>query len=146
MAFTFTDGRFMTAAEKEQVLADWKRFITGDFRGTFFTKRLYYHLHQNCGFIAHYDLHGFYQTFFVEPKDTIGFLTTLRRQLAERSSWPSTTEYHDVHRAFLAVLEPALETLLTDLRRHARHKEISAAIALLHKNHIQTSLPADRAA
>jgi hypothetical protein len=73
----FTDAQFMTAAEKALVLKQWKTFLkkllTADLsvqRGadygyfpaqleTVFPDRLYKHLSNNWGFIAHYNRLGF---------------------------------------------------------------------------------------
>ena len=60
----FTDTRFMTAKEKERVLKNWNTFLKNGLKIENFTKRLYNHLHLHCGYIAHYNLHGFYSTYF----------------------------------------------------------------------------------
>lgn len=60
----FTDTRFMTAKEKERVLKNWNTFLKNGLKKENFTKRLYNHLHLHCGYIAHYNLHGFYSTYF----------------------------------------------------------------------------------
>ncbi|MCX5653763.1 MAG: hypothetical protein NTY65_03820, partial [Planctomycetota bacterium] len=56
----FTDAEFMTAGQKGLVLKDWERFLRHGLRQSHFTRRLYQHLHLHCGFIAHYNIHGFY--------------------------------------------------------------------------------------
>ena len=72
----FKDTQFMTAQEKELVLKRFKQFIKAiltvgiDTPESFeriykhFSDRLYKHLHLHCGYIAHYDRHGFYTTYF----------------------------------------------------------------------------------
>ena len=69
----FTDVRFMTARQKDQVLKNWRTFLRHGLRQQHFTKRLYEHLHLHCGFIAHYNLHGFYATYFEAGQDTERF-------------------------------------------------------------------------
>ena len=69
----FTDVRFMTARQKDRVLKDWRRFLRHGLKRQDFTKRLYEHLHLHCGFIAHYNLHGFYATYFEAGQDTERF-------------------------------------------------------------------------
>jgi len=54
----------MTARDKELVLKTWIRFLNNNFKRTNFTKRLYEHLHLHCGYIAHYNINGFYSTYF----------------------------------------------------------------------------------
>jgi hypothetical protein len=69
----FTDAEFMTAHDKAIVLKDWERFLTHSLQKVRFTKRLYDHLHLHCGFIAHYNIHGFYSTYFETGQDTERF-------------------------------------------------------------------------
>jgi len=69
----FTDVEFMTAREKELALKNWKTFLKYGLQQKHFTKRLYEHLHLHCGFIAHYDIHGFYSTYFEAGQDTERF-------------------------------------------------------------------------
>ena len=73
----FTDVEFMTAKEKEQVLKNWKRFLTNGLKKEHFTKRLYNHLHLHCGFIAHYNIHGFYDEYFLSGQATERFFKHL---------------------------------------------------------------------
>jgi len=54
----------MTARDKELIFKTWIRFLNNNFKRTNFTKRLYEHLHLHCGYIAHYNIDGFYSTYF----------------------------------------------------------------------------------
>ena len=54
----FTNAKFLSAKEKERVFRAWCRFLKNRFKRTCFTRALYHHLMQHCGFIAHYDIHG----------------------------------------------------------------------------------------
>lgn len=69
----FTDVQFMTAKEKELTLKAWRTFLRHGLKREHFVKRLYEHLHLHCGFIAHYNLHGFYSTYFQAGHDTERF-------------------------------------------------------------------------
>jgi len=54
----FKDTEFMTACQKQRVFDRFKKVI--DSRDIdLMNKSLYEHLHLHCGFIAHYDIHGF---------------------------------------------------------------------------------------
>jgi len=83
ISYNFTDVEFLTAKEKKIILANWINFLkflagpawrefndknTGSDYGLCapkqFTKRLYQHLSLHCGYIAHYNIHGFYSTYF----------------------------------------------------------------------------------
>jgi len=66
----FTDVQFMTVKEKELVLKNWKTFLQNGLKKEHFTKRLYDHLQLHCGFIACYNIHGFYATYFEAGQDT----------------------------------------------------------------------------
>ncbi len=66
----FTDTQFMTARDKELVLKVWQTFLRHGLKREHFPKRLYQHLHLHCGFIAHYNLGGFYSTYFQAGQDT----------------------------------------------------------------------------
>ena len=69
----FTDVEFMTAKEKGLVLKSWEAFLKHGLKKEHFTKRLYEHLHLHCGFIEHYNIHGFYSTYFEAGEDTQRF-------------------------------------------------------------------------
>ena len=86
----FTSVEFMTVEEKQKVLKDWQRFLkflaSSDWKNwnekqggsdygmeapKQFTKRLYNHLSLHCGFIAHYNIHGFYSVYFSGDFETL---------------------------------------------------------------------------
>ncbi len=92
----FTDTFCMTAKEKEQVAGAFENFLKNNFKTEYFTKALYEHLHQHCGFIAHYDIHGFYATYFEDPEDTTGFLGSLFNDYSLFQSG-----YEDLGKAFV---------------------------------------------
>ena len=68
-----TDVQFMTARQKDLVLKGWRKFLRHGLKKQHFTKRLYEHLHVHCGFIAHYNRHGFYATYFEAGQDAERF-------------------------------------------------------------------------
>lgn len=63
----FHDGKFTSAQEKANIYTALTRFIASNFDPRKFTKALYKHLSLNFGFIAHYDLGGFYHARFADP-------------------------------------------------------------------------------
>ena len=65
---TFHDGKFLTAQDKANIYKAFARFIKGEFDPRKFTKSLYQHLSGQFGFIAHYDLGGFYHARFGDPE------------------------------------------------------------------------------
>jgi hypothetical protein len=72
------------------------KFIAADFKETLFTKALYSRLSNTFGHIAHYDLRGFYGTFFLDLSAKVEFL----EQTLQWPCWgdPEYT-YSDVERA-----------------------------------------------
>jgi len=122
----FQDAKFMTAKEKQRVLRAWERFLKNGLQFQHFTKALYNHLIQHCSFIAHYDRHGFFRTYFVNPEDTKGFLDQFDRSKGcvsveygdnywIRDSNSVCKEYYDINNAMVDVLEPLLPEILRKL-------------------------------
>jgi hypothetical protein len=58
----FTNETSLSAGEKQQVLADWRRFWAGGFKPEFFSNNLYGFLCQACSFTRKQDRWTFYQT------------------------------------------------------------------------------------
>jgi len=63
----FMDARFMSKEEKFKTYKDMNKFLNNHFKQTLFSKRLYNHFCQHCGFIAHYNQGGFYGEYFSTP-------------------------------------------------------------------------------
>lgn len=111
-AMSFKPTKFMSAEEKKTVLRDWKSFIKGDFDRKHFTKRLYDHLHLHCSFIAHFDIHGFYGTYFENPERTLKFLRQFDKNYDYKSTeygtnhWFTSGDYHDLNSEMIYSLEP----------------------------------------
>ena len=68
------DSKFMSAAEKSKMLKHWEMFLRGGLEKKFFTEALYKHVINHCSFIAHYDIHGFYPTYFESGGGILHFL------------------------------------------------------------------------
>ncbi|AXH16316.1 hypothetical protein CP985_10955 [Malaciobacter mytili LMG 24559] len=60
----FTSVEFLTSSEKEKIYKDFVKFLNNHFKKSCFSKRLYNHFHLHCGFIAHYNINGFYGEYF----------------------------------------------------------------------------------
>lgn len=50
--------------DKYKIAKHFKRFVENGFKENDFNKTLYKHLHLHCGFIAHYNINGFYSEYF----------------------------------------------------------------------------------
>jgi hypothetical protein len=60
----FINEQYMSATDKEIVLADWNRFIRSGFREIDFTRQLYNCLHLTCSFIPHTSQAEFWHYYF----------------------------------------------------------------------------------
>jgi hypothetical protein len=67
----FKDSDFFTAEDKYKTAKHFLRFVKNGFERKDFNKRVYEHLHLHCGFIAHYNIDGFYQTYFNGSKSDL---------------------------------------------------------------------------
>lgn len=73
----FKDAQFMTAAEKLQVARAYGRFLRALTRNSTaemaaripagWTKALYHHFSLHLGYIAHFNIHGFYEVQWQDP-------------------------------------------------------------------------------
>lgn len=62
--FEFSDVKFMSAKEKSKIYKNFITFLNNHFKPTAFNKNIYEHCHLHCGFIAHYNINGFYGEYF----------------------------------------------------------------------------------
>ena len=99
----FTDVEFMTAREKELLLKSWRAFLKQGLQKQHFTKRLYEHLHLHCGFIANFNIHGFYSTYFEAGQDTERFFEHFCDYTAR--NYGANGDYDDVNTAMRQVYE-----------------------------------------
>lgn len=60
----FTATKFASAEEKAKIANKLTRFILGGFKQGSFSQAMYDRLSNMFGHIAHYNLHGFYETWF----------------------------------------------------------------------------------
>ncbi len=141
----FKDSEFMTAREKELVLAQWRRFIERGFNFEHFSDRIYKHLTLHASFIAHFDRRGFFATYFEDPEATIRFLRQFDVDYgfvsAEYgSSWWIEGEYEDINRAMCEVVEASKRRLYAELEQKVRGRDLAIASQLLAKHGISNPL------
>ena len=60
----FESVKYMTDLEKKKIYVNFVKFLNNHFKRTLFKKNLYEHFHCHCGFIAHYNIDGFYGEYF----------------------------------------------------------------------------------
>ncbi len=107
----FKDVEFMTAREKELVLKNWRNFLKNGLQKQHFTKRLYEHLHLHCGYIAHYNIHGFYSTYFEAGQNTERFFEHFCNYTA--ADCRANGDYGDVNTAMRQVYEEFKPSILS---------------------------------
>ncbi len=126
----FTDAQYMTAQQKRRVLGDWVRFFADGMALKRFTKRLYQHLTLHAEFIAHFNRHGFFDTYFANPESFQRFLDQFDRSKGCVSTEYGMTywirdgndvsaEYYDLNNALVDAIADMLPTLRDEARRRA---------------------------
>jgi hypothetical protein len=121
----FTDTKFMTAKEKELTVKAFDKFVKALSETRLgelsygsscmgmnelckkFSKRLYNHLIQHEGFIAHYDRFGFFATYFDDMNMLLKFLKQWDEDFgfvpAELGSF--NRDYQDVREEFRKIIK-----------------------------------------
>lgn len=134
-------SQFMSAEEKRKVLKQWELFLQSGCAREKFTKLLYNHLIQHCSFIAHYDIHGFYSTYFEDGDDTIHFLSQFDdREGMPRSVeygmtyWLTDEEYYDINCEMVRVAGKYIPVLTKQAGARQKSADIARARALLAKH------------
>lgn len=141
------DVKFMTANEKEKVLKQWELFLQSGLAREKFTKTIYNHLHLHCSFIAHYDINGFYATYFEEGDDTIKFLSQFdNRNGIPRSvelgmyGWYQDEDYGDLNSAMCRVASKYIPQLIDQAEKRQREMDLTRAELLLAKHGINVKI------
>jgi hypothetical protein len=147
---TFTDTKFMSAKDKELMVKDWERFIKALAQGDLgtvtqteygaiskkFTKRIYLHVSLHCGFIAHYNISGFYGEYFDRPEDTVRFIDQWDRSKgcppAEMGG--CLPEYQDVNIAMMDIVDLYKIEIAARCHRQIKERDVAQGKALLAKH------------
>jgi len=137
------DSRFMPAAEKRRVLKQWEAFLKSRCAREKFTKPLYNHLIQHCSFIAHYDINGFYATYFENGDDTVHFLSQFDGSERVPKSieygmtyWLTDEEYYDINSEMVRIAGKYIPVLVKQAETRQKQHDIHKAKMLLAKHGI----------
>ena len=95
--FTAYDSGFETAADKAKFANDLVNFVRFDFPQSRFSKKFYTRLSMCFGHIAHYDINGFYATWFSSTGKRLDWLCHIAK--FKTYGDPAFT-YTDVEAAF----------------------------------------------
>lgn len=141
----FSDTQFMSAAEKLSVARQWERFLkhlalqgyAGQDGFTLFLKGLYNHLHLHCGYVAHFDRHGFFVTYFTDPADSAGFIGPW---VDGDTLYGMMPEYQDIGEYMVSVARKYGVEILDKAQAVVRSREIALARRLLAKHGVPASV------
>ena len=136
------DSKYMSAAEKSKVLKHWETFLKSGLEKEHFTRALYEHLINHCSFIAHYDIHGFYATYFESGDTTLDFLSQFDTrqgiprsiEYGDLSGWLTDDDYYDVNTEMCRIAWRYIPTLELKAKNDQRHADLAHAEALLKKH------------
>ena len=139
------DSRFMPAAVKRRVLKQWEVFLKSGCAREKFTKPLYEHLIQHCSFIAHYDIYGFYATYFENGDDTVRFLSQFDDSERIPKSieygmtyWLTDEEYYDINSEMVRIAGKYIPVLIQQAQNRQKEADIAQARALLAKHGVDS--------
>jgi len=136
--YVFSDSEFMSAREKALVLKAWVRFLKNGLRREDFSDRLYKHLINHCGFIAHYSRAGYYAAYFENGEDTARFLSQFDKRGECRSveyggSW-FDREYEDLRIAMIEEASGYIPNLMNQASGKAKEADLAEARRLAAKH------------
>jgi len=136
--YVFRDSEFMSAREKLLVQKAWVRFLKNGLRWEDFSDRLYKHLINHCGFIAHYSRAGYYATYFENGEDTTRFLSQFDKRGECRSveyggAW-GNGEYEDLRRAMIEEASGYIPALMEQASAKAKEADLTEARRLAAKH------------
>lgn len=141
------DTKFMSADEKRRVLRAWDKFLKGNLSRDCFSHTLYHHLVQHCEFIAHFDINGFYATYFEEPENAIKFLSQFDDRNGPPMSieygmeyWYTDSEYNDVNAAMCLIARKYIPSLIKKCQAEQKEMDITRAKLLLTKHGLKVSI------
>lgn len=131
----YPETEFMTSAQQERAFKTFKKVI--DNRdSSLIDKNLYSHLHLHCSFIAHYNIHGFRETYsgiegfreFVEHFDLNNPKTVNWR------NWWIRGDYEELNTDMARFVTAKAPTIYAELDAKKRNAELALARALLQKH------------
>jgi len=136
----FKSIEFMTAREKELTAKQFKNFVKklvtlGSCEETqkAFSKRVYEHLHLNCGFIAHYDIYGFYSTYFNGDIDDFERFAEHFIEDGKISPYHYTEDYNDINFAFSEILIERYKEIVINFSEETKENDLAKAQRLVAK-------------
>lgn len=128
-ASQFVPTKWESAEQKAKFANQFARFVVSGFNPRLFPKWFYVRLSMTFGHIAHYNQHGFFNTFFTS---TDGILDFVRTTLQYPCYGDPTYTYSDVEREIQKWWRCKV-SLVTLLRTAATTEEVREAFANSHE-------------
>ena len=117
--YEFKDVTFMTAEEKELVVRRWDQFLKSDCLRSKFNRKLYHHLMGHCGYIAHYNIDGFYEQYFTTAVDKENFFNNF---ISHQKTFGGGADYKDINDAMLEVYYEYADKLSAEINEGIKTK------------------------
>jgi hypothetical protein len=142
----FYPGEFNSVKDKDNIYKAWEKFLKSDCDLRHFTRSLYKHLSLHWGFIAHYDINGFYHARF-EDLGEEGILWTFKSILDRTQTYrfrdENTSGNADLNKAMYEIAQlhwPRIETisLRREIEAERRKAEASEQRAQSIENRLST--------
>lgn len=141
------DSKFMPKELKSRVLKQWDIFLRSGCAKGKFTKQLYHHLIMHCSFIAHYDIHGFYATYFESGDETVRFLSQFddskgipRSVEIGMTYWLTGEEYYDINSEMVRIAGKYIPVLIKIAKAQQKSHDILVAESLLAKHGMKVDI------
>jgi hypothetical protein len=133
-AAAYKDTEWMSAVDKALVVEDFTRLVqhvaehgTSREMPASFTVRVYEHISNHCGHIAHYDRSGFWHAQLSTSQKALSFFEGMASQ--GMVAW-SVHDYRDVNTALSAAAKARMDALKQVLQKGVRTEALQAIEAL----------------
>jgi len=133
----FTPTKWAAADEKARIANQLTRFILGGFQQTSFRKRMYQRLSNMFGHIAHYDIHGFYSTWFTDIQSCHEWVEHITSSWLSGIGDPKFT-WSDVEKALIQwIKDNQIAEQLDELHQMDNEQKELALLHALQRKHVQ---------
>ena len=138
----FTPTKWATADEKAKIANKMTKFVLGGFQQSSFNKKMYQHLSNMFGHIAHYDINGFYQTWFSDTEACLRWVENMTNNWLVGIGDPKYT-WSDVEKVLVRwVQDNQVATQLETLNKTEAKAGDLALLQYLQEKYAREEVPA----